>query len=111
MKKTVPKTVLFSITFFLSISDGFGQGLGTIWEGFGAVWGASRALLGASWPFWGRSKSSFFQAMVQAGLQEASGVDFGRFGEGFWQGFGRFGEGLGRLLGRLLAVVGGLESN
>ena len=27
---------------------------------------------------WGPSNSSFFQAMVQAGLQEASGIDFGR---------------------------------
>ena len=68
---------------------GFGTVLGLIWEGFGAVLGLFWALLAASWPFCGRSKSSFFQAWAQDGLQEAFWIDFGSIWAGIWEDFGK----------------------
>ena len=76
---------------------GFGRVLGSIWEGFGTVWGVSRALLGASWPFFGRSKTHCFKALVQDGLQEAPRSLLERFWRhlgrvlgGSWDGLGQF---------------------
>ena len=61
---------------------------------------------------WEHGKNrGFVQAMVQAALQEATGIDFGRVWENFGEGFGKFWEDVGKHLGRLLVVLGGLESN
>ena len=65
-----------------------GRVLGSIWEGFGAVLGFLWLLLAASWPLFERSKSSFFQALAQNGLQE-----------GFWMDFGSLWEDFGKVLG------------
>ena len=65
---------------------GFDSVLGSIWEGFGTVWGVLGVLPGASWPFWGRSKSIFFQTWVQDRLHKA-----------FWKVWAAFGEGFGRI--------------
>ncbi len=63
--------------------------MGRFWDGLGRL-GDLLAVLGAF-------KIEFFQAMIQAGLQEASGIDFGRL----WIGFGRrFWEALGAPRGR-----------
>ena len=56
------------------------------------------ALLGAPGPFWGRSRWSFFKALVQNGLQEAFWIDFGRIWDGFARILKAFGEGLGKIL-------------
>ena len=72
---------------------GFDSVLGSIWEGFGTVWGVLGALPGASWPFWGRSKSIFFQTWVQDRLQKAFWIHLGSI-------LGRFGEHLAKNLGR-----------
>ena len=66
----------------------FGRVLGCIWEGFGAVLGLLWVLLAVSWPFFGRSKPSFFQALAQNGLQEGFWIDLGSLWE-IWGGFGR----------------------
>ena len=94
---------------------GFGKVLGFIWEGSGSVCGVSWALLGPSWPFFWRSKASFFKALIQDRLQEAFWIDFGSILGGFWQGLGGFDEGFGsiwKLLGKdleaLLDAFGGL---
>ena len=63
--------------------NGFGGVCGSISEGFGAVWVVFWALLGASWPLLGRSKSTFFPAWVQDGLQKGLGIDLGSILEGF----------------------------
>jgi len=76
----------------------FRRVLGSIWEGFGAVWGLFWALLGASGPFFGPSRSSFYKAWVQDGLQEGFWIDFGWLLEGFGRVWGRIWEGLGRIL-------------
>ena len=76
----------------------FGRVLGSIWEGFGTIWGLFWALLGASGSFWGGSKSSFYRALVQDGLQEAFWIDLGCLLEGFGKVLGRIWEGLGRIL-------------
>ena len=55
----------------------FGRVLGCIWEGFGAVLGLLVVLSAASWLFFGRSKSNFFQALAQDGLQEGFWSDLG----------------------------------
>ena len=70
--------------------------MGSIWEGVGTLWGLSRVLLDASWPFWERSKPSFFQALGQDGLQEAFWLDFWSIWEGLGGVLGRFGEAFGR---------------
>ena len=75
----------------------FGRVLGSIWEGFGTIWGLFWALLGASGSFWGGSKSSFYRALVQDGLQEAFWIDLGCLLEGFGKVLGRIWEGLGRI--------------
>ena len=87
---------------------GFGKVLGSIWEGSGSVCGVSWALLGPSWPFFGRSKASFFKALIQDRLQEAFWIDFGRVWAGFgrvwrgiWEHLEAFGQGFGSPLGRL----------
>ena len=78
---------------------GFGTVLASFWEGSGKVWGVSWALLGASWPFFGRSKSNFFLALVQDRLQEAFCIDFGSIWGRFWKVWGGFGECFGRFGG------------
>ena len=85
----------------------FGRVLGSIWEGFGTIWGLFWALLGASGSFWGGSKSSFYRALVQDGLQEAFWIDLGCFLEGFgkvwgriWEDFNQFWNGFWRDLGK-----------
>ena len=84
-----------------ALKSGFGRVFGFIWEGFGTVLGLFWALLAASWPFFGRSKSSFFQAWAQDGLQEAFWIDFGSIWGGIWEDFGRifgdFGPSQGRM--------------
>ena len=87
---------------------GFGRVLGFIWEGFGTVLGLFWALLAASWPFFGRSKSSFFQAWAQDKLQEVFWTDLGSIWEGIWEDFGRIWEGLGKNLGGFGKVWGGI---
>ena len=67
-----------------------GRVLGSIWEGFGAVLGLLSVLLAASWPLFERSKSSFFQALAQNGLQEGFWMDFGSLWEHFGTGFPYF---------------------
>ena len=62
--------------------------MASIWEGFGAVFGLLGVLFAASWLFFGRSKSSFFQAFAENGLQE-----------GFWMDFGSLWEDFGKVLG------------
>ena len=69
--------------------------MASIWEGSGRVWGVSWALLGALGLFFRRSKTYFFKALVQDGLQEAFWIDFGWLLERFG---GRFGEDLGGFL-------------
>ena len=76
----------------------FGRVLGSIWEGFGTIWDLFWTLLGASGSFWGGSKSSFYRALVQDGLQEAFWIDLGCLLEGFGRVLGRIWEGLGRIL-------------
>ena len=63
--------------------------MGSIWDGFGTAWGLILALLGASGSFLERSRSTFFKALVQNGLQEAFWIDFGRILDGFGEDFGR----------------------
>ena len=76
--------------------------MASIWEGSGRVWGVSWALLGALGLFFRRSKTYFFKALVQDGLQEAFWIDFGailggfrevlgRILTNFWRDFGRIG--------------------
>ena len=63
--------------------------LGSIWEGFRAVslfW----ALLAASWSFFEHSKSSFFQALAQDGLQGSFWINLGPILEGFREDLGGF---------------------
>ena len=73
--------------------------MGSIWGWFGTAWGLIWALLGAPGPFFGRSKSSFFKALVQNGLQEAFWRDLGWVWGGFGTDFGRIWEGFGKVLG------------
>ena len=79
----------------------FGRVLGCIWEGFGAVLGLLWVLLTVSWPFFGRSKSSFFQALAQNGLRKGFWMDLGSLWEGFEEVLGGFGEKFWRILGLL----------
>ena len=72
--------------------------MGSIWERFGVVLGLLWVLLAASWPLFERSKSSFFQALAQNGLQEGFWMDFGSLWEGFGRVWGRFVEKFGRIL-------------
>ena len=76
------------------LKTGFGSVLGLIWERLGTVWGLSGPLLGDFCSYFERSKSSFFQAWLQDGLQEAFWVEFGRVLEGF-------GEDLGKVWGEI----------
>ena len=76
----------------------FGRVLGCIWEGFGDVLGLLWVLLTVSWPFWGRLKSSFFQALVQNGLQRGFWMDLGSLWEGFGEVWGRFTKKIWRIL-------------
>ena len=71
----------------------FGRVLASIWEGFGTVLGLLGVLFAASWLFVGRSKSNFFQALAQNGLQEGFWMDFGSL----WEGL----ESLGRVCGEI----------
>ena len=52
-----PKTTFFPTTFFLLISDWFGEGSGRVWEGFGEG-------VGSSWRLLGRPGTSFFGAFI-----------------------------------------------
>ena len=81
-----------------ALKIGFGKVLGSIWEGSGKVWGVSWTLLGAAWLFFECSKTSFFTALAQDGLQEAFWIDLGCFLEGSGKVLGRIWEGLGRIL-------------
>ena len=76
----------------------FGTVLGCIWEGFGAVLGLLWVLLAVSWPFFERSKPSFFQPLAQNGLQEGFWIDLGSLWEGFGEVLGGFGEKFWRIL-------------
>ena len=67
----------------------FGKVLGAFWEGFGSLWGLFWALLGAFGRFLWPSKSNFYKALVQHGLQKAFWIDFGSI----WEGLRGFGEG------------------
>ena len=80
----------------------FGRVLGSIWEGFGTVWGVFWTLLDASRPLFGRSKSNFFLAWVQDGVQEGFRIDLGTIWEGLgeiWEEFGRVWEGFWQVWG------------
>ena len=77
-KKVVPETVLFSVTFFLSISDGFG-------EGFERAWGGVWRLLSAFWATLDVILRCLSLECGWEGLLEASGLVSG----GVWEGFGR----------------------
>ena len=79
--------------------------MASIWEGSGRVWGVSWALLGALGLFFRRSKTYFFKALVQDGLQEAFWIDFetilggfrevlGRIWTNFWRDFEHFQQAL-----------------
>ena len=46
VKKTFPKTMFFSHTFFNGFWKGLGRDLGGFWEGFGTFWASLEALLG-----------------------------------------------------------------
>ena len=78
--------------------------LASIWEGSGRVWGVSWVLLGALGLFFRPSKTYFFKALVQDGLQEAFWIDFGAILEEFWEVLGRilvnFWMDFGRIGGR-----------
>ena len=52
------------------ILEGLELHLEGIWDALGRSWAFILALLDASWLFFGRSKSNFFQALAQDGLQE-----------------------------------------
>ena len=80
---------------------GFRLPQSSIWEGFRWLLGASGALWGASWPFFGHSKSSFYKALVQDGLQDAFWMDFGSL----WWGLGTVWEGFGEEFGRILGFL------
>ena len=77
------------------IWEGLGLHLGRVWDGLGLL----SELLGASGPFFDRSKSNFYKALVQEGLQEAFWIDFGWLWEGFGTNFGWIWEDLGRIFG------------
>ena len=62
-----------------------GRVWGSILEGFGMLQGVSWLLLGVPWALCAPSKRHFFKALVQHGLQDAFGIDFGSI----WGGFGR----------------------
>ena len=70
----------------------FGRILASISEGFGAVLNLLGVLFAASWLFFGRSKSSFFQALAQNGLQEDFWIDLDPSGKGFGRIWGLFGR-------------------
>ena len=81
---------------------GLGGILGSIWEGFGTLWGLFWTLLGAFGSFLWHSKPNFCKALVQNGLQEAFGIDFGSILGGFGslqglilEGSRRFGDAFG----------------
>ncbi len=84
------------------LKNGFGRVLGSIWEGVGALRAVFWPLLGAFWPFFGRSKSHLFKALVQDELQEAFWMDFGLLLE-------CFGKVFGGILGRFGVDLGGFE--
>ena len=73
--------------------------LGGSWAPFGEGLGRSGASSGRSWALLGRflvrSKSSFYTALAQDRLQDASWIDLGAFGEGF-----------GRVLGASWPLLG-----
>ena len=71
-----------------NLPETFGMVLETIWDGFGTVLGVFWTLLGASESFFWASRSSFFQAWAQDGLQEAFWIDFGSNLEGIWEDLG-----------------------
>ena len=83
------------------IKIGFGYVWDSILEGFEGLLGLSWALLGASWSFFGRSKSSFFKALPQDDLQDASWSDFGSILIDFGWILARFRMGLGMVWGRI----------
>ena len=97
---------------------GFGKVLSSIWEGFGRVWGVSWAFLGAFWWFFGRSKSSFFEALVQDRHQEAIWIDlgsildhFGKVWGGIWEDLKPFEQAVGRFWQSSLRWVSPTLSN
>ena len=63
--------------------------------------GVSWALLGASWALCAPSKCNFFKALVQDGLQEAFGIDFGSIWGGFGMDLGGILVGISSILNRL----------
>ena len=85
LKKTLPKIMYFSHTFFNGFSRALGKVLGRFWEGFGTSLASLGALL-----------SLFFQGFVAKraqegprGGQEASWAQFSMVLERFWEGSGR----------------------
>ena len=68
----------------------FGKVLGSFVGGSGTVWGVSWALLGAFCRFFLHLKSICFATLVQHGLQEPVGTDFGRVLGGSGRAWGRF---------------------
>ena len=72
--------------------------LGLSWAVLGCLLGLLGVLLAVSWPFFGRSKPSFFQALAQNGLQEGFWIDLGSLWEGFGKVLGGFWEDFGRIL-------------
>ena len=69
-----------------SIWEGLGLHLGGAWDGLGRLLGALGPLL----PVFLRLKSIYFATLVQDGLQEPTGIDFGRVLGGFGKVWGRF---------------------
>ena len=103
MKKTVPKTVLFSITFFIDFGwvwAGFWDHLGRVWCGLGRLSGALGRLLAVLGAF----KIEFFSnngpSWSPRGLKGRVWKVLDRVLGGFREVWGGFGEALGTPLGR-----------
>ena len=88
VKKSVPKTMFFSIAFFYEFWEGLGRILGGFWEGFGS-----------SWRLLGHFLGSIFEACIQNALQKGSWRLLGSIWASFWRVWEGFGKDFGTVLG------------
>ena len=98
MEKTLPKTMLFSSSFFYRFWE--------VWEGFWERFGRGLDLLSASWATFERHFLVLVFGMV---FKSALGGFWARFWfdfRGFGMDLGRVWEGLGRILGGILGDSG-----